>query len=206
MSNTGRKKTFKIVTPYNLKSIAERLTTEGGRIIIAQPGPDSYKNEVVDADLDLFANPSIDPGEKFLCTNRGHRKIKGIIWQTKWQNDRNYFLHFASAKTNPFKRSLTLVGQYEFIIGFEFQEKSTSLFPKKSITLFIPKGKHFKPAFIYAIKILIRRMNLFSRQDGSVIPIGKLEIEKMADYAEKDLRDKKFKKALVAWKEADSLL
>lgn len=214
MSKMTGKKSFTIVNPANLKKIAEKLAKEGGRILIAAPGPRSHKNDIVSADLKLFNHPLINADKRFLCTKRGHRKIKNRECQTKWQKDRSYLLRQLSSRRLPAFRCCGLISwQYEFIIGFQ-EVVGMSIFSKKnkSVILYIPKGKHFKPAFTYALWIIVKRMNKTNKINPREFFIEKptiitrTMIRNMADYASSDLwSDEIFKKNVARGMEMDVL-
>ena len=202
MANNSR---FVIITPENLRIISENLSKKEGRILIAEPGPGSYRDDICDVYLHLFAHPLIDTEKEFLYTQRGSAKRGEESWQTNWEDDREYFLR---SRPQPSKDSVTnfcrelfdrlQVGAYEFHIGFQSMVGG-SVFPSNGLSMYVlPGDETLKQAMIYGLKYVVNKMP----EQNKIFLLG--VADKIADYAIKDFKDNKiFKANISAGMEAD---
>lgn len=196
---------FIIINQENLNSISAELACGKGRVLIANPGYQSYQDNVVDARFDLYDHPLIE--ENTLFTRHGHRKINNENWQTGWQKDREYILRLRQTKSeNPtvnfcrlLHNSLT-VGSYEFNIGFQ-SKVSMWPFPQGIVCIYIPKEKKINSAFAHALKSVISQM-----KEGKELLLQESVINEIVNYVKEDLvTSKTFRNNVSAGLQADMI-
>lgn len=199
---------FVMITPENLRITSERLSRNEGRILIAQPGPGSYRNEIRDVYLHLFAHPLIDVGRNFLYTQRGSEKRGEESWQTNWEDDREYLLRLRPQRSEDsvtnFCRELfdrLRIGDYEFHIGFQSMV-GCGIFPENGLSMHIlPGEENLRQAMVYGLKHVVNQM---PEQNRTFLLNA---AEQIVDYAINDFKDNKtFKANVSAGMEADMIV
>lgn len=188
-----------VITRENIKDIAEKLAKKEGKLLIAEPGPGSYKGDIVDVCLNFYDHALINPSIDYFYTERGTDIKEGEPWQTGWEGDREYLLfpcRSGDSAKELFER--LRLENYEFRIGFQ-ANVAGSIFPSHGLPLYVPPGDEaLEQALIFGLKHVINQM-----QEQDRVFLSGL-IEKMVDYAIGDLKDNKiFQENVGAGREAD---
>ena len=202
------------ITRRNITGIRSLLRQQGGHFLIAEPGPQSYQERVIDADLGIYDKPILDSNEIF-HVKRGTKKIRGEDWQTNWENDRLYLLREipkpnTDDPTGDLCRSLfdrLMVGEYEFKIGFQYAS-GRNIFRRDGRLFYVPQDTSYEPAFRKALSYMIGRMNATNIKEGREhMNLGKSHIDQIVQYAMEDLNTSKvFKHNVGAGLEADAIM
>lgn len=203
------------VTRKNIKGImAESKRSVRGRLLIAEPGCNSFSNSIVDANIDLWNSPIFDSENSFYI-RRGSTKKNGKDWQTNWGMDRSYLLRPIPNPTGDeewdycresFDKLIT--GSYEFKIGFQSVNGRGGIFPTNGITLYFPKTVSIESAFRNALSHMIRRINKTIEKEAlQFTPLKKEYEERIVQYALADYENGEiFRKNVKAGLDADEYL
>lgn len=203
---------FVIITKENTEIIAKKLTNKEGHILIAEPGHESSRDNVVDAHLSFYEQPFIKNG--YLHVNRGSEKIGGGSRQTKWENDKDYLLRpIPLPSGDPFYNCCReffehlIIEPYKFSINFQGCV-GRGLFAENGITFFIPKNMSLKPAFRHGLLFITDQININSeRRNSTHLFITEAVIEKIISYAMEDfIKNEIFFKNVSAGVKADRFL
>jgi hypothetical protein len=202
---------FSVITQENLKEIAKNLADKEGHILIVEPGPESWDNNIIDAQLSFFNHPFLN--KDWLSVKRGHKKIHGEDWQTNWEGDRDYILRPRRKSTgDPLHDPCCdlfeglAIGSYEFKIGFQ-GVVGRSVFGENGISLYVPKSTPLKFAFCYGLSHIVKKINAHNKAEKNErFFIGETDIGRMAEYAAEDLiNGRVFRKNVDAGMEADRI-
>jgi hypothetical protein len=192
---------FTIVTLENIGEIAAKLAKEEGKILVAEPGPESWEEETLDVEMFLFAHPLIDlagPFSPLLYSDRG--SVKNC--QTGWQQDREYILRPKRKGPSyffPAQKELDLK-DHEFLIGF-LALCATSFLREKGQVLYFGDDQAFKKVFVYGLKSVVSQI-----KEDSVKKALLEASEHIADYAIEDLKiGKVFNRNVAAGIQADAV-
>jgi hypothetical protein len=122
----------------------------------------------------------------FLLTKRGTKILGNEVWQTNWEDDRDWMLR--PIANSDFVRKSLVVGSYEFVIGFQSICGRTLFYNEKAIA-YIPNSCPIQPALQYGLELMANALNITNKQSGSKKSfIGMVEIKKIIDYAVEDLK------------------
>jgi hypothetical protein len=201
------------IKPQNITGLRSKLRQHGGHFLISEPGPQSFRDRVIDASLGIYDKPILDSNE-FFHVKRGSEKRGKEDWQTGWENDRSYLLRETPKPTGDgildTCRSLfdaLIVGEYSFKIGFQ-EAAGRNLFRKNSRLFYVPEGASYEPAFRKAVSYIIGRINATNIRDGVESKnLNRDHIDRIVEYAMEDLRTSNvFKQNVSAGLQADNII
>jgi len=202
------------VTSQNTREIMEELKRKRGRLLISEPGYQSFpQGHIIDAHIGLWDSPIIDSRTSF-HVQRGSVKKNGEDWQTNWERDRNYLLrpvlNPTGDQTWDFCRELfdkLIIDSYEFEIGFQ-SVVGREIFADNGITLYIPKSASIESAFKKGISYIVRQINkTIEKEKLQQRTFSKMDEERITQYAMKDyVSGKIFQHNVRAGLEVDALL
>lgn len=202
------------VTPQNVRKIREELKRPNGRLLISEPGYQSFKpSYIIDAHIGLWDSPVFDSETSF-HVQRGSMKRNGEDWQTNWEKDRDYSLrpHPESTGDKVWDSCRELfdklvLGFYEFKIGFQ-DTVGRGIFADNGITLYIPRNASLGPAFRKGLSHMVRQINQTIEQKKlPQKPFTEEDVERIAQYIIKDYINRQvFEHNIRAGLEADAVL
>ena len=178
---------YTIVTPANKALIAAKLKRKEGSLLIAEPGFRSFEGQVLDICLHLYHQPMLEaPDFTRMFVKRGSKQVNGEDWQTKWKNDREYWLRPVEKPTGDSQYDLALsfftgleIGRnYWFRINFQ-SAVGRGIFDKGSTTLYIPRKSGISEPFCFAFKTIAAQLRTTITEE---------QLAEIVAYVMKDLK------------------
>jgi hypothetical protein len=208
---------FIIVKKNNRVKIGKKLRRLEGVILIAEPGSQSYQENVRDIEISLFDRPKFHRGS--LSVYRGSEKINGEDWQTGYENDRAYRLSPIPPSSNDptwqlarelFDR-MGVNRHYSFKIDFQSVVGRGIEAKEPGLTIYVPRDPekaNLRAAFHHSLKYLVEKLNRSivkaSQKDVKSSIVSDADIDRIVGYVMEDLRTGSvLKKNIAAGREAD---
>lgn len=188
--------TYIVINKANVKSIAQRLRTKGGSILIVEAGHRSFKPDlVIDSVLDLFQNCRI--GNDSVQASWSGDWVNGQeeIKETKQSRDRHYWLR---RKDKPCgdtlwdnlvdsRENLTLTDNYRFEISPQCIV-SRGYLDDGSVAFYIPSPRGLKDCFTFALTAMVKTINEQAVKRDEHVELTEQHIATIVEYMLDDLQ------------------